>query len=195
MYIRVVKTNNMSLFEELPVAVTVLYMLVSVGFVLEMVSCNMQTKFRDNMYAKHLITVLFIFTIVIIAEDIDTKLSVINAALLAVGVYAWFVLTTRTPFKITVVIVAMLFAAFVIHAFVRRFKKQQERGNHHRHEKQIHNLEYAQKIITVLALGLTIVGAILYYHEKRIEYKEKFSPLMFFVGKPKCREFTKYRIL
>ena len=45
-------------------------------------------------------------------------------------------------------------------------------------------------LINTLAV-VTLIGVIIYYGEKRLEYGKKFDLMTFIVGKPKCKYYTR----
>ena len=47
-----------------------------------------------------------------------------------------------------------------------------------------------QGLINTLAV-VTLLGVVVYYGEKRLEYGKKFDLMTFIVGKPKCKYYTR----
>jgi hypothetical protein len=174
--------------------IVLLYLLISVGFVLEMLSCKFQTMLRDSMLAKHIITFIFIFSIVVVAgKGTPSENKVFGSTVatnlgVAVVVYVWFVMTTRTPVKWTLSILLLVFVSYILHMVRLDMQREIESGKRKVGDRTLHWVKISESGFVVAAIAATFVGVGVYTYSKRNEYGRKFSPLTFYLGVPKCKE-------
>ncbi len=76
-------------------------------------------------------------------------------------------------------------AVYIIHIYENNIKETEERN-----QDKLDKIGLAKKILTYIAMGTTLMGVLLYYGEKRIEYGSKFSNFKFILGNPICKQKT-----
>jgi hypothetical protein len=170
--------NSMVYMSNLPV--TVLFF-VTLGILSnysgQLLSCDVQTLFDTNMYAKHILgflTVLF-FNVM---EDASENANEIHVYILqSLILYLWFVMLTRTHIVVAIGIISMVVAIYIIDA---RARKPRPGDN-------VKKIKLASSVLRWVTLGVTFVGMLHYLWLKRLEYGKDFSIIRFIVGTPNCR--------
>jgi len=166
-----------------------IYMLVFSNILLELFGCRMQHFLKNNMLAKHLIG-LFLFFIfnVLTDSDISNKpiLYVISMTILT---YFWFVLTTRMPFRLSIVVIVLLVSIFTLDIYTQRYEKTSLEDAEIK-KRYIETINNVRSFIVILAFILTCIGVVIYFREKQLEYKNKFDILTFLKGNPQCKNYT-----
>lgn len=173
------------------------YLLVACNYVKEIFGCGLQNVLDNSIFAKHAVAFILLFFLVVAVnpELADQKLAQ-NFAL-SVGIYIWFIITTRTPFYIMLMVVVLLLASYIASIAKSRHAKNLAESNpkpsdsagaemqarHDTAKAWQYGLAYA-------ALGISIVGFIIYFIEKRREYGSSFTLAKFFSGNLKCRGYT-----
>ncbi len=174
-----------SIVSEVGLPVFAFYLLVACNYVKEIFGCNLQTILDTNMYAKHTIAFLLLFFLVVIINPDYADTGIVKKIMLSVGIYIWFLITTRTPFYIMIPVLILLIGSYIASISKKRNES----------EKNEKDAEYASKWqdgLAYTALGLSILGFIIYVFEKKREYTNQFSWLKFFSGNIHCSKYTPY---
>ena len=177
----------------LSVIVFAMYLLVASNYVAELFSCRLRTLLSQNMWAKHIVAFfLLLFLVVVVNPEYSSKQPVLVFAM-SICVYIWFFVTCRTNFMVTLLILLFLMMAYVTSLFKSQYKLRAEETKDNKDPKLESNIKLAnllQSIFAYVALGLSVIGFVLYFVEKKLEYKNKFTISKFIVGETKCKNFT-----
>jgi Ca2+/Na+ antiporter len=160
------------------------YLLVFCNFTPEVIGCRMQHLLRKNMVAKHLLSVLLLFFLIVLAQEDLSEKNIPYLVAFSVLVYAWFIMTTRSPLYVTFAVLVLLLIVYVIGAVKKRYAGDPSQDAYSR------KLEMAQRAMTTIALLISIVGFVLYFLEKRKEYGDAFDWKEFIAGTNRCKNFT-----
>lgn len=160
----------------------VLYLLIGSNFLAKLLGCRIQTLLATHMFASHTLgfaTLLFFVTL----SGPGKALSFAAASAVSAGLYAWFMATTRMTAGTWAAMIGCLAAAYVVRAYVEAtYRTPEERA-----AAVPAALDKVQAGLVAAAAAVTAVGVLIYMGEKRLEYAEDFSPLVFILGKPACR--------
>lgn len=159
------------------------YMVVLTNFIPEIVGCRMQQLLRNNMLAKHILAMFLLFFLVILINPDTADKKLPYCILLTVGVYAWFILTTRSPFIISVITILILLVVYIVGIKKTRLDSENQK-------EQARKMQKIQFILLSVALLSSLVGCAIYFIEKRKEYGSSFTASTFLWGTKECRYYT-----
>ena len=168
-------------------------LIVSANFLAEIFPCRVQYMLRHNMYIKHLFGILTMVFFVVLS--IDKNKSIFDIGLNSFLLYILFILISKTHWYTFFIIVFILSIAFFINIEKDRSKQLLNDGDEKTNKiinERIKNYDYQTIIIYILTIFITIIGVLLYMGEKKLEYKNKFDYIIFFMGKDICKEKTSY---
>lgn len=167
------------------------YLLIACNYVKEIFGCQLQNALDNSILAKHAVAFILLFFLVVLVnpELADTRIPQTFA--LSVGIYAWFLMTTRTPLWVTFVVLLLLLASYLASIAKARYVKDSTKdAAENAAAKKARMLQY---VFAYAALGLSVLGFVLYAIEKKREYGSKFDMMKFFSGTLKCRGYTPRR--
>lgn len=156
-----------------------LYLIISGNFLASLFGCRIQDLMTNNMYVKHFLGFMTLYFFVILTES-DKAIGSYGATqkmLLALGLYVWFLLSSRMNYKLWFAFIVLLGAVYILEIY-----KEEEYIDP---DTKI-LLRKIQEALLGVAILLTAVGFIAYLGEKKYEYGKGFQYDKFFVGKPHC---------
>lgn len=186
-------TDSLNFMSKSAVLLLSIYMLVFSNILLELFGCRLQYFLTNNMLAKHAIGLFLFFIFNVLTDNDISNKSIIYVLGMTIITYMWFVLTTRTPFYISIIVILLLVSVFAFEIYIQKYAQ-----NHEMTEDKLQQIETMKDIrasIVIFAFILTCVGVFIYYREKKIEYKQKFDILTFLKGNPKCKNYTPKKAL
>ncbi len=148
------------------------------GYTENMFPCGFQKLFNRNIYCKYILSFFILFIAIILSNE---KLAKNKSILLLFGItcllYIWFLFMTKMNVYFFISLITIL---FVLYAYIQYydFNKLEEK------EKKTNNI--IKLIFFILAIVITVVGFLLYYGEKKYEYKKMFSWNTFFFDTVIC---------
>jgi len=162
-------------------AMIAFYLVVASNFLAQLFGCKLRYIFSNFQPIRHILgfTVALFFVVLT-----DSKLSSSHPSkklLYAALLYLWFILSTRTHWIFTVIMLLMLVSVYIIDIFK---KYEIENGND---QSYVNKLEKAQFILGIAAFVVTILGFIIYLGDKKDEYSGEWSWSQFFIGKTDCK--------
>jgi len=149
----------------------------------QLMGCRMQELLTSNLFIMHLVGFLMLFFVVILVDPANADRNLISNLGIAVVVYTWFVMSSKTNVYFTITTLCILLTVYIINA--KRLRHVDEKN-----EEQSQKLLKIQKFLVIISGILTIVGFVIYLTEKRKEYKADFSLMYFLFGTPRCRNYT-----
>ncbi len=167
------------------------YLLVACNYVREIFGCQLQHALDNSMIAKHAVAFLLLFFLVVVVNPDLADKRIPQTFLLSAGIYAWFLMTTRTHLWVTFVVLLLLLASYLASIARARSAKDTTLGaTDNDAERKARAWQWG---FSYAALGLSIVGFVVYAIEKKREYGAKFEIAKFFTGTLKCRGYTPTR--
>ena len=146
------------------------------------------------MFAKHIISIVLLLFLIVFTNQDEAHRNIPSKILIAILVYAWFMMTTRCPFTIMIIVLIFLFAAYI--TSVSKSKIQNNDSLEEDEKKQkIKNAQFVQNAFAIASLVFSAIGFLVYLLEKQAEYGDNFSLIKFLTGDAMCRNSTNMRYL
>ena len=101
----------------------ILYLLISGNYLGELFSCDIQKFFSENIYIKHILGIMTLYHFVLYADP-NTDHSILYQILNTTLLYGWFILTTKSSIKFSLVSIFSMFAIFTIKTLIKKNKKE-----------------------------------------------------------------------
>ena len=158
----------------------ILYLVISGNYLYNLFGCRIQRAFVNNMYIKHLLGLLTLFFFVSLSDKDDKTDPLIRFGK-ALGVYLFFILSTRMTIGAWLTFVSLLIIMYLLSVFIEQIEDDKSM------EQRYNTLKYVQSITAVIAVIVLIIGVFNYMAGKRKEYGPSFSYLTFLVGKTTCK--------
>lgn len=156
------------------------YLLVGCNYIKEVIGCQLQHVLDNNMLAKHVVAFLLLYFLVVIARP-EGSTRVFYNLLVSAGIYAWFIVTTRSPYYIVLPVLVLLLVSYV--ASIAKDSPRSE-------EVEKTTAERVQYFSAYTALAISLIGFGVYLVEKKREYGSRFRLRKFFSGNLRCRGYT-----
>ena len=139
--------------------------------------CGFQKLFIRNIYCKYILAFFILFTSVILSKDELIKNNNIFILFgISVILYIWLICMTKMNVYFFITLLILLFILFT---YVEYNKNKTE-------EKYKKTYNTITLTIFILSILITVVGFLLYYGEKKYEYKKMFSWKSFFFDSINC---------
>lgn len=168
---------------EVALPVFAFYLLVACNYTKEIFGCGLQSVLDNSMIAKHVVGFLLLFFLIVLINPDYADKHVIRNLVISFTIYVWFLITTRTPFPVMILVLVLLLASYIASIAKKRHETE-------KHELERKNADRWQKSLSMTAFIISIIGFVFYAIEKKKEYKSKFEWLKFFSGNLQCRKFT-----
>jgi len=156
----------------------VFVLVISGNYIGELLPCKIQTIMSNNIYVKHFFGYLTILFLVIVAiPDIQKKYDIQYLPFFGLLCYSFFVIIAKTHYKLWIIIICLMSIIFILTSLKKNIND----------ELILNKINILEKTLIVCILFFSIFGIIIYYKEKQIEYKKKFTLAKFFLGTIGCR--------
>lgn len=160
----------------------ILYLIIAANFLAQTFGCKTQYLLNNNMYAKHLIGFFTLFFFVILMSQNNTEDE--NLYFKKIGVtlilYILFILSTKTKGVYFNIFITLIGINYLINTYIDSLDKD-------KFKERIEKLKKYSKLIGRLSIIVLVIGVILYYNEKKIEYIGEFKINKFLFGNVDCR--------
>jgi steroid 5-alpha reductase family enzyme len=148
------------------------------GFMTPLLSCDIQRLMTNNIYAKHIMSlVLFFFLMAVV--DTSNNSSVGKTWLKAVVIYILFMFAIKSKIAASMTVIVLLVVDQTI-----RIQMEYERKNNNL--KNIENYTLARQIIFGALIATVILGYFAYMLRAKQEFGENFSHVKLFFGTNHC---------
>ena len=174
-------------------SIFLLFMALIGNFLTQILPCNLQTLFNNNMIVKHLILFMLIYFTNHVYHDniIDPK----RLLLFSLIIYFLFLLFSKQSFNFSFIIIVLLCVEYILHSYISFYKNKLEKNETNDKSKQenkntndlIDLLKKISVIILYIILVLLIIGSISYYNKQKNTYKNNFDIIKFIFGVNKCK--------
>jgi hypothetical protein len=196
--------------ENIPIyAIFILILILSGGYVIQLIPCRLQRLLNENIYIKHffgLLTLIFLINL----TDPDERNATLNQILYKSFIlYLFFIVIIKTQYKFFMMILLLIGFIFILQIKKNEYKitnvKDEDFKNIHKEEHKnikkeeiLKNIEvnekiektekiiFIQNILFGIMILFIIIGFITYLGQKKYEYKDKFNFITFIFGKPDC---------
>jgi hypothetical protein len=165
-------------FENSLNAIFLMMVAVSGNFIKEMFPCGFQKLFDKSVILKYILTFFILFiSVILIKPSITKDRSLIFIFGITVFIYIWFIFMTKMNVYFFLTLLFILFILYICIQYYNYKKLSDE-------DKKEYNI--ITTTIFVLAIVITVVGFLLYYGEKKYEYKKMFNWNDFFFKNLNC---------
>lgn len=167
--------------------IALIYLIISGGYLSNTLGCKVQKLFQENMLIKHIIGLFTTYFLVILA-DAPKNFTNKETIVFSVFVYFWFFMTTKMQVYFWIPMILLMMLAYCIYSYMKQAYDDNTKVEHLAVHQEKKILEPIQTICLFTSIILTVIGVLVYYGEKKIEYGTQFDPWIFWAGKPECRE-------
>tara|TARA_B110000259_G_C13794917_1_gene314258 strand:- start:51 stop:620 length:570 start_codon:yes stop_codon:yes gene_type:complete len=171
-----------------------IFVVVSGGYISQILSCQMQNMLQNNLYAKHIIGVVMIFVFIMLEGgwDFNTKRqdklpndwssgNTINTFIYAVGIYALFLISSKSQLIPNLCFFLLIFIIYMMNTYRNyTYERKEIKENTN---KRFLNIEYILLSISFIILIYGLFDYIIYQQKMR---GSDFNWLKFFIGVSKC---------
>jgi len=179
-----------SLNDNLPLySIFILFLIISASFITELFPCKVRKILNNNIYIKHFfgfLTMLFFVILTTPIKNSDVLIIILKSFL----VYIIFIFVTKTNyiFFITIMILLAIIYILILKKYELKDIIDNEKDNDEKNKltNYLNNFVIINDILFILVIILIIIGFLIYYGEKKYEYKKDFNFIIFLFGKPDC---------
>ena len=164
--------------------IIVFYLLIVSNFLAPLFNCRLQDVLINNMVLKHLFGFLTLFFFVVFVEPEHSDKTFIYQVAMAIGLYIWFIFTTKMEIHAFALFVIVLFALYLFNIYFDRNHKHLEEDKKEQFKENINRYGL------ILGVLITIIGFTSFVGQKKIEYGNRFNWTSFFMGYPQCKKET-----
>lgn len=164
------------------------YMIVAANFLPQIMGCRMQQVMQTNMYAKHFTGWVLLFFLVVLVNPAASSEALWKLVIASLIIYAWFLITTRTPFTIACITVLLLLGIYLIN--IRKDQLTATNSDKPEDKALAERLQAIQLAMFVTSIIISVIGFVAYAIEKSREYGNDFKLLTFIFGNAECRNYT-----
>jgi hypothetical protein len=172
-------------------SIFLLILTISGNFIGDTFGCQSQYIIKKNIFAKHLMLLFIIyFTITYIGNE-DIEPDPYNFMKSALIIWFTYVIFTKQNITFTTISGLLMMITYFLDGYVKYYDKKSKNieskeiitnFNEEKKEKFIKYRNYTF-YSTLVSVG---VGFLLYFKEKKDEYKNNFSYITFILGKNEC---------
>jgi len=180
-------------------SIFVFILIVSANFLAEIFPCRLQNLLRNNMLFKHIFGLFTMIFFVVLSSNSNNK-NILLILKNSLFLYIIFIFISKCHLQMFYFIITFLGIAYIIDIInqdninkIENIKQNKELTSEElineelEYNKKINNNNNILYIIYVLILISIFIGLILYMGEKKLEYKDRFNYITFFIGKPNCK--------
>ena len=146
-------------------------------------SCKIKYIITHNIYIQHLLFFIIIFT----TNSFVTKhKSLYSTSIKSIILYISFIMLMKNYYVFLIITVILLFInKLILQKIDYLTTKNKKPTSNIKHE--IERLKSYSQILTVISVGILIIGFMYYLYLKKKEYGKKFNILTFIMGTQKCK--------
>ena len=172
----------MKLFEKLGIIIIGFYFLLTTRYVGSTLSCQTQNFMMNNLYIKHIIGIITLYSSVALIEE---KFTPTKNFLFSILCYFVFIITTKCDTNYFILIILFLFLGQILEEWKKYYTNEKREDK----AKQLTKIQIG--IYTISGI-LLIVGFLIYLGKKKCEYGKSFNYKTFFLGVQNCK-FNKFK--
>jgi preprotein translocase subunit SecG len=176
-------------------SIFILILILSGGYIIQLVPCKLQRMLDSNNYIKHLFCFLTLLFLIILVDPEESKNKINTILLKTVVLYIFFIFIIKTYYKFFVAIMILLAIKYIIFIHSNSLKdelskfddnKDKDKEDINKINNNLNKIIIIQNILFAIIIILIIIGFLVYLGEKKFQYKNKFDFLIFLFGKPNC---------
>lgn len=165
-------------FENSLNGIFLLLVAISGNYIKEMFPCGFQKLFDNSVVMKYILTFFILFiSIILIKPSITKNKNLVYVFGISIFIYIWFLLMAKMNVYFFLTLLFLLFILYVCIQYYNYKKLSDE-------DKKIYDI--LTTTIFILSIVITVIGFLLYYGEKKYEYKKLFNWKDFFFKNLNC---------
>lgn len=175
--------------------VFLIYAIITSGYIVEILSCQMRTFLMTSSYARHLFAIVMVFAFIMFEGGWDfSKVeedkaptnwasgNTFHSLIIAIAVYGVFLVSSKSKLIPNLIFFSLLFIVYFVNTY-RSYLYERKRIN----DDSNKTLLFIEKILAIGAICVLIYGFVEYLLYQKEEYGVKFSFLKFMLGSRKCK--------
>jgi hypothetical protein len=175
--------------------VFLVYVLVSAGYISEVLSCQMRKLFVTSSYFRHIFAIIMVFVFIMFEggwdfdkkeeEKADTNWATgntIHSIIIAILIYIIFILSSKSKIIPNLIFFGLLFVLYFINTH-RAYALERNQISAETNDK----IMFIERIIVVVCMIVLIYGFVEYYFYQLAEHPNDFSWKLFLLGVSKCK--------
>lgn len=155
------------------------YLIITSNYFVPLLPCRAQSAATNSMLLRHTFGFLTMTFFVVLANA-NAPLPFSKIIKLSLGLYIWFMISTRINFNMWSILVCILAIMYVL-------KVYKENSDEKLTDNQKDIIENTESILFFTAIAITGLGFLIYLGEKKLEYGKKFDIGKFIVGSTECK--------
>ena len=167
------------------VVIFVFILVVSGNYIGELLPCKVQYMLQHNILYKHFFGILTMFFFVLLALPEYKNKGFFENSIIVLFFYSFFLLLAKTHYKFWI---GIMFSLALLYIF-SIYRKGLDDG------VSKNKIILLEKIMSIGILTASFIGVIIYYFEKKMEYKKNFSIYKFVVGTVTCKNNKSKRLI
>jgi hypothetical protein len=189
-------TTNVSRFA----FIFLIYVLVTSGYISEILSCQMRNFIKDKWYVRHILAIILVFAFIMFEGGWDFDKSredkesnnwavgnTIHSLVIAILIYFIFLISSKSKLIPNILFFSSLFILYITNTYREYILVRGEIN-----DSTNNNILFIEQIISIFAIIVFVFGFIQYYLYQKKEYKKDFSWLQFLVGTTNCTSGQKF---
>ena len=176
---------------DITVAILLLVLAMSGGYLAQTFSCQVQYLFTNNIYIKHILIFFVIYFSIGFTRLDDIEVNPIINIFRACLVWILFHLYSRMNIIPTLIILFLLMVLYIIYKYriyyESKLKNISDKSEKDDYINRINMLDNGGEILGYVMLIITIVGFFMYYIQKKQDFKGRFSLNKFIFGIKTCK--------
>lgn len=164
-------------------SVFVFILIITGNYLGELMPCRVRKELNENMILKHICGYL---TLVFFAILTIFKTTQLNILLLSAFVYVYFLVLSKTNWRIWLTVVSMLAISYFLYLFKLVYDDTPDKDKSNIQTLIANYSDYIQKTLVSIAFFLTFIGFFAYMGNKKKEYGKDFSYTTFILGNVGC---------
>ena len=167
------------------VVIFVFILVISGNYIGELLPCRVQYMLKHNILYKHFFGILTMFFFVLLALPEYKNKGIFENSMIVLFFYSFFLLLAKTHYKFWM---GIMFSLSLLYIF-SMYRKGLDDG------VSKNKIILLEKIMSIGILTASFIGVVIYYLEKKMEYKKNFSIYKFVVGTVICKNNKSKRII
>lgn len=160
--------------DKLPLSsLILLYLIMTADSMKTLLPCRIRKLSETNLIYKHLIGFLTLLIFVELGEIAEEKEKFSSVIKMTSILYLWFILTTKMYYPLFIILCLVFLIIYILHIYRKREYKNPNKNK---------NLKNIKDSLYIFSIIITIIGVIIYYFNKKNEYKNNFNILKFIFG-------------
>jgi uncharacterized membrane protein YiaA len=191
-------TTNVSRFA----FIFLIYVLVTSGYISDILSCQMKNFIKNNWYARHILAIILVFAFIMFEGGWDFDKSnedkepnnwasgnTIHSLIIGFIIYLVFLISSKSQLPYNIMFFSLLFILYVTNTYREYWFRREDKN-----KKNINinnNILFIEQILSILAIIVLVFGLFDYYLYQIKEHPDDFNHFKFIVGTTKCNSEKK----